>query len=652
LKIVQTWSNAALPPFPFIDLAGQVFGVTSAGLIVPLPSGPSIKLHGAVSASPVVRRGKALIFLQDCSIVEFDPALRTLSRLRVMPAPVIEAVAEPSGRLLLATREGILYSLPADGTNLAVLGFTGCPVPGGLTATGSGIEIVNTDGITSVLAPDPAENAPGAFRLTVTERTSRRTAPFAVVSNILFTLEDGRLFSDAHRGGLVAEISALPEPCDYRLTALPPWLFLHAVSGPSFFMRVQSNTSGPALVLERPAVRSFTNGRKEWYRCTYSNRVLRVGSASGCDEIRDAGVEIDRIVDVRASDLDGDRVPDLVIASLDNITLAYYRLLVVLRRGDAAPLVQRFTTIDYRSFQETFPDLDGDGRREMLLNKEMLINFSKKLGERLLVPDVYSLSRAGYRWDSISFPGFFASEIPRAEAAALREPFYDRGQNTLWRDLNREVIRLETQLVTLNRQMKDLKARERDERNRQGLSVWFYKKGVEFYMNRWDNLALFAFRKSLELDERNSLALFQVTRIYCDHGLYSRALAARRRPAPQEIPYLESQDYYTMTEERLPVMVEPGPLYTAMNLAAIFYENGLYAEAARRYEEVLKMASPPPDADLAARALKRLSDCRLVMNEFKPALKALMSVKGYRNDPELAYREKMINRMISGTAAR
>jgi len=653
LQTVRTWSNEAFPARPFFSVAGRIFLVTSKGEILEPSGSPrqqlKLILPSAVSASPVIRGSTAILFCQDGSIREFDPFRMKADAVASIDSPVLDACADFQGRIFMVSREGILYSLAPAATNLSILGYAGWPEFEGMTVNTDRLQIENIDGVRSILPFRRDGSFAGELKLKPGGRPAIPEPETAVISNVRFELAANRLVSVNTQGVTVVERSPLSRDLSYRMDVSPPWLFLRSVSGPSFLMKLQRDNAKPGIETAAVMEKTWTNSQAAVFELVFTAGDLTIRSSSNVFEVPDAGFTCDQIRDIRSVDLDSDNCEDCVIAAIDNATLAYYSLVVLKSEDGSSPLVQRFTTIDYRSFKQTFPDLDGDGRREMILNREMLINFSKNLDQRLLVPDVYSLSRDGYRWDSISYPEFFAVELPNVEADAGRRPFWDEERNMLWENLNNEVFRLETQLISLNRQMKELAVRERDERNRQGLSIWFYKKGVECYVNRWDNLALFAFRKSLEMNRENSLALFQVTRIYCDHGLFNRALSVRRNPSPAGVVCLENRDYYSMTEEQLPVVFEPGDVFRNMNLGSVYYENNLYADAVRFYEDVLKSASED-ETDFVRKAKKRISECRFAQNEFKSSLKILLSIPGYEKDPELAYRAGLISRLIRESA--
>jgi tetratricopeptide (TPR) repeat protein len=355
--------------------------------------------------------------------------------------------------------------------------------------------------------------------------------------------------------------------------------------------------------------------------------------------------------DAAVSDLDADGLPDVCLLFRANRTMSYGRLIFAF--SSAAP--QEFSTIAADGFILTkiLRDLDSDGRPELVLVKEMNINLDVRPDRRLLVPEVYRMEpKKGFVWASVRYPAFHEARRAETIKRSGRAPFEEEWKNATWKEMNAVILALQTELITLNRQIRQTSGRERDERAKAGLALWYYKKGLEMFRNRWDNLALLAFRHSLEQDPSNRRAAFQAGRIYAEYGLFEEAVRMLDSGRASDVVFIQNQNYYRMKEDRFPVLFDPDVFYRAYHAGEILYHTGRYERAAASFVRCLEAGEPDHPAVLREKARLMLADCYLALNRFGKAAEIYRKIQSERPGEESEYKLKLAERLKKATANR
>ena len=284
-----------------------------------------------------------------------------------------------------------------------------------------------------------------------------------------------------------------------------------------------------------------------------------------------------QIDNIYFTDVNKDGLKDIFILVSTNPMLDYERLYFFKQTRKRNFAITSFDTVGARKIKEIFIDINNDKKKELVLFQEIGFNFSRDKQKRLFVPDVYSYKDNRFQWNSLNFPNFYKQKIKTIKKKMKSNPFYEAWARRLWKIYTEKIYHLEENLITLHKQLISLNKKNRSKKNKKGLSFWFYKKGLEYKKNGWDNLALFIFNKAYNLDKQNNFILFQISRIYLKYGLYDDALKLYSHH-PQ-LPFIKNIFYKEMEDEPEPFILNPTKSYINFNLGEINYFKQNYATA-------------------------------------------------------------------------
>ena len=354
----------------------------------------------------------------------------------------------------------------------------------------------------------------------------------------------------------------------------------------------------------------------------------------------------ERLKEIILEDIDKDNRKDAIFLFIANETLYYYRILIIFSSG----LVQEFSTINPGSLSSIYKDLDKDSVKELILTKEMNINLDTDPAKRLLIPEVYRYEKnSGFIWASIYYPSFYEEEKKKIIKRLSVLPFKSNLKNSIWKEMNSIIISLMTELITLNRQLNQINARPRTPREKAGLSLWFYKKGLEMFNNRWDNIALFTFKKALELDPSNKRAAFQAERIYSEYGFFDLSLKIIKNPSFKNIVFIQNQNYYRMKEDIFPVLEDPDLFYQSFNAGEIYFHMKEYKKAEKFFQKCISEATYKHPLFIQNKARLLLAECHLIMNNFTDAEREYKIIEKNFPGEETRYKLNLVQQLIKET---
>lgn len=626
VPVVSSDFRAFPAGFPFLPSPQGILVLTrEEGLfLLGRDGGPRLLLRpsapAAVPAFPC--RDGVLLFLEDGSLLRVADGSTRTRHVDIPGHAVVAAVCLPDIAVVFLTDDGVLHRLDPDAEAPRPFGFTPQPWPDAFLVLGDVLLV--RSGVSQWLR----FRLPGLVFLGYTNLRPAPSSPWVAKEGLLY-----RRDAESGAWGVVAELPT-SAPAAW-VTTNGGRLYYASADG---HLRVYVLT--PSAGLSPPPVQELRPG---WAVSVTPDGAVLSGPC-GRWELPCAPPAVESCVDALCEDLDGDGRADAALLFDANRTLSYRRVLLAFSSSAG----QEFTTIlaTDRGLGEVLRDLDGDGRKELVLTKEMALNLDVRLDRRLLVPEVYRNERGrGFVWASHRYPGFHRAQAELTRRRLRRAPFASEEKNRLWRRMNAVILALQTETVTLHRQIRQAESRPRDARSRAGLSLWYYKRGLELFRNRWDNLALLAFRHSLEQDPSNRRAAFQAGRIYAEYGLFEEARRMLERGRASDIVFVANQNYYRMKEDLFPVLFDPPVFYRHYHAGEVLFATGDYGRAAAEFRRALSV--PPPEGAEAFRQKARLllADALMALQRFEEAAELYALLERLRPGPETAHKLRLARRL-------
>jgi tetratricopeptide (TPR) repeat protein len=428
-------------------------------------------------------------------------------------------------------------------------------------------------------------------------------APLLADSRFDLSIFSNNLISRVSENSFAIEYEGLNGTKPYKAFRFGNEILLYAFDGEILCFRIGRGRK-PVRVMEPGLIYRESEKSDEAFTVKHSQGTFIINDKW---RFRFPSIDPKSLREIRRSDLNGDGILDTVLLFNANTVLRYVDILLILSREGKNYAASHYSTVGNTNYGQIFVDLDQDKKTEMIIVNESPFNLSKEMDKRIFIPDIYTIRKDDFEWDSYNYPEYYRRDLEKKRILAATKPFKTEWDNAMWANSLRRIIALENELATIKRQIAGIETRQRDTPNKIGLSLWFYKKGVEFFRNNWDNLALLCFRNALISKPGDWRTLYQISQIYAKYGMYSQALAAFTDPK-SDFPYISSLDVYAMVEQIQDVALEPTAFQFQYNLGSIYYELGLYKQASTYLTKALTFTPFHPECT------RKLIDALMILN--------------------------------------
>jgi len=576
----QKYSFPGLVENPIIQQDKKTFFFSSSGIIF-YKNKPYLNFNHSSLLSPLKYKKEYLFFLNNGEIWDVNLKTKKLSKITHFHSGFLTNPICLSNTLYLITSEEKFYSYNLSNKKKTFLGFIPSPIKSAFKFTNNILEISTTSSQAYQYSLKKRKIQTRTQTYTNSQNSfTQNTYKFSFLFKKNFKANSSWLTIDQNNLINFSTNNKNPKIVFDKLSPYSTYffhydnqnLYLHNLKGDLFIFKYKESSSEDYI----PKTHTITN---------YKNITLKQISDFFVIEKNKKivfakqfkNLNTKQIKNIYFTDINKDGLKDIFILVSTNPMLDYERLYFFKQTTKTNFEISFFDTVGARKIKEIFIDINNDKKKELVLFQEIGFNFSSDKQKRIFVPDVYSYKANQFQWNSLNFPNFYKQKIKTTKKKMNSKPFYGTWASKLWTIYTKKIYLLEENLITLHKQLVSLNKKNRSEKNKKGLSFWFYKKGLEYKKNGWDNLALFIFKKAYDLDKQNSFILFQISRIYLKYGLYDEALNLYSNHS--ELPFIKNIFYKEMEEESEPFILKPTKSYMNFNLGEIYYFKKNYSTA-------------------------------------------------------------------------
>jgi|GEM_PF-4073311 len=624
-----------LPEKPFIVNDRQLHIVSLSGSLYRYSTGGKIRTMmsnlGTVIISPVSVSNRILVINSSNRLTSVNPIDSSFQHYQLPGSTAIISAFDENRKLFFGTDDHILYGINLNDYKAWFAHYI--PHLYSLSIRSNILNAKTWDKVHYQISTEKGV----ILRIIENSKQAEDTdIPLLADRQFELTIHSNNLYSRMSDSRYALEFEGLNSTKSYKAFRHGQEIFLYSFDGEIICFKIQKARK-PVVKLEPRLLFSHSGGVFD---------TLSVRHRAGQFIVNDRwifkfpSIDPSSLKEVQRLDLNADGFADLVLLFNANTVLKYVDVLLFLTDRAESYKASLYSTVGNTNFEQIFLDLDGDKKKEMVIVNEAPFNLSKDLDKRILIPDIYTMTESDFVWDSYNYPGFYQKDLVKKKALAATRPFELAWENNIWVMNLTRIIALENELYTIKRQIASITARDRNRSNKIGLSLWFYKKGVEFYRNNWDNLALLCFRNARANNPNDVRTLYQISQIYNRYGLFNFSLDVFiNSKAP--IPYVSSLDLYAMVEKLQDVVLEPGQFQISYNLGNIYFSLGYYRQAITYYERALKVIP------LQSTCLKRLVSCYMILNtNDKKALEYITYLQKLKFSKEMEDRRQALGKKI------
>lgn len=619
------------PPNPFIINNNRLFIATLSGALYSYQSGG--KIHpvntnlGTLIVSPMSRSNRILVLNTSNILTVIHPTDSSFITYKFPGSTALLSLYDGSQTLIYGTDDHLLYGINLTTFKTLFVHY----VPHLKTLTYSS-NMVNATTWKRTLYKVSATS--GSI-LKIIENSSNSElvdAPLLADRRFDLSLFSNNLISRVSENSYAIEYEGLNGTKPYKAFRFANEIFLYSFDGEILCFKT-GKIRKPVLAMDPGLIYKEAEKSEEAFTVKHSQGTFIIN-----DRWRFHFPSIDpkSLREIRRPDLNGDGIPDTVLLFNANRVLRYVDILLILSREGKHYAASHYSTVGNTNYEQIFVDLDRDRKAEMIIVNESPFNLSKEMDRRIFIPDIYTMREDDFEWDSYNYPEYYRRDLEKKRALAATKPFKTEWDNMMWANSLRRIITLENELATIKRQIASIETRQRDTPNKIGLSIWFYKKGVEFFRNNWDNLALLCFRNARLNNPKDQKTLYQISQVYSKYGMHAQALSIFTDPKAG-IPHISSLDVYAMVEKSQDVTLEPTAFQFQYNLGSFYYELGRYRQASTYLAKALTFVPLHPECT------RKLIDSTMVLNSNdKRALELIAGLQRIRFSKDLEDRRQTL----------